>query len=224
MTGRTRGRFITLEGGDGVGKSVQAKRLEARLTALGIAVVRTREPGGSPGAEALREVILSGFGAEFSPAGQALLFAAARLDHLEKTILPALKNGAWVVSDRFADSTRAYQGAAGNLPLEFIASLERLTVGANRPDLTLILDLDPEVGLKRAAERRRTGPVDRFESEGLLFHRTLRRAFLDIAAAEPDRCAIIDADRSEQEVAAAIWATVESRLHPAGAIKTSQSE
>jgi dTMP kinase len=151
------------------------------------------------------------------------LFSAARADHLDKTILPALASGAWVVSDRFADSTRAYQGAAGNLPREFIASLERLTVGANQPDLTLILDLDPEVGLKRAAARRQTGPADRFESEGVPFHKTLRRAFLDIAAAEPLRCAIIDADRSEADVAAAIWSTVESRLHPAGAVKVSHA-
>src|SRR5580693_10747415 len=168
MTTQARGRFITLEGGEGVGKSVQAKRLEERLAALGIPVVRTREPGGSPGAEALREAILSGFAADFNPTGQALLFSAARVDHLDKTILPALARGAWVVSDRFADSTRAYQGAAGNLPPEFIASLERLTVGSNQPDLTLILDLDPEVGLKRAADRRQgRGPADRFESEEL---------------------------------------------------------
>lgn len=220
MTRQARGRFITLEGGEGVGKSVQAKQLEERLATLGLAVVGTREPGGSPGAEALREAILSGFAAEFSPAGQALLFAAARVDHLDKTILPALASGAWVVSDRFADSTRAYQGAAENLPPEFIASLERLTVGANRPDLTLILDLPPEIGLKRAANRRQGGGrADRFESEGLPFHQTLRRAFLDIAGAEPWRCAVIDAGRSEQEVTAAIWSAVETRLDPAGAIK-----
>ena len=217
MTSPARGRFITLEGGEGVGKSVQAKRLEERLSALGIAVVRTREPGGSSGAEALREAILCGFASDFNPAGQAFLFSAARVDHLDKTILPALARGAWVVSDRFADSTRAYQGAAGNLPHAFIASLEDLTVGANRPDLTLILDLDPEVGLERAAVRRQTGPADRFESEGLPFHKTLRQAFLDIATAEPSRCVVIDADRSEDDVAAAIWSAVESRLHPAGA-------
>ena len=136
MTPQARGRFITLEGGEGVGKSVQGERLEKRLAALGLDVVRTREPGGSPGAEALREAILSGFAADFNPAGQALLFAAARVDHLDKTIVPALARGAWVVSDRFADLTRAYQGAAGNLPPEFIATLERLTVGAEpaRPD------------------------------------------------------------------------------------------
>ena len=217
MTRQARGRFITLEGGEGVGKSVQAKRLEERLTPLGLAVVRTREPGGSPGAEALRKAILTGFAADFSPAGQAFLFAAARIDHLDKTILPALASGAWVISDRFADSTRAYQGAAGNLPSGFIASLEGLTVGANRPDLTLILDLDPEVGLQRAAERRRAGPADRFESEGLSFHRILRQSFLDIAAAEPERCVLIDANGSEETVATAIWSAVEKRLDPAGA-------
>ncbi len=217
MTRQARGPFITLEGGEGVGKSVQAKRLEERLTPLGLAVVRTREPGGSPGAEALRKAILTGFAADFSPAGQAFLFAAARIDHLDKTILPALASGAWVISDRFADSTRAYQGAAGNLPSGFIASLEGLTVGANRPDLTLILDLDPEVGLQRAAERRRAGPADRFESEGLPFHRILRQSFLDIAAAEPERCVLIDADGSEETVATAIWSAVEKRLDPAGA-------
>jgi dTMP kinase len=220
MTMQARGRFITLEGGEGVGKSVQARRLGDRLAALGLAVVATREPGGSPGAEALREAILSGFAAEFSPAAQALLFAAARVDHLDKTILPMLASGGWIVSDRFADSTRAYQGAAGNLPPEFIISLERLTVGPNRPDLTLILDLPPEIGLKRAAERRQgRGRADRFESEGLPFHQTLRRAFLEIAAAEPRRCAVIDADRSEEAVAAAIWSAVEERLDPAAALK-----
>jgi len=223
MTRQARGRFITLEGGEGVGKSVQGERLEKRLAALGLDVVRTREPGGSLGAEALREAILCGFAADFNPAGQALLFAAARVDHLDKTIVPALARGAWVVSDRFADSTRAYQGAAGNLPPEFIATLERLTVGAIRPDLTLILDLSPEIGLKRAAVRRRTEPADRFESEGLIFHQTLRRAFLDIATAEPERCVVIDADRSEADVAAAIWSAVEAQLDPAGALTAKRS-
>jgi dTMP kinase len=222
MTGRAKGRFITLEGGEGAGKSVQAKGLQERLAAIGLNVVRTREPGGSPGAEALREAILSGFATEFGPAGQALLFAAARVDHLEKTILPALASGAWVVSDRFADSTRAYQGTAGNLPPDFIAGLERLTIGATTPDLTVILDLAPEVGLERAAKRRHGG-ADRFESEGLAFHQTLRRAFLDIAAAEPRRCAVIDANGSEGEVAAAVWSTVEARLNPAGALEASRA-
>lgn len=221
MSSRTTGSFITFEGGDGAGKSVQAKRLEERLAALGIKVIRTREPGGSPGAEALREAILFGFAAEFEPAGQALLFAAARLDHLERTILPALRSGAWVVCDRFADSTRAYQGAGGKLSSDFIASLERMTVGANSPDLTLILDLAPEIGLKRAAARRRGAErPDRFESEGLPFHQALRQAFLDIASGEPQRCLVIDAAQTEDQVAADIWSAVETRLDLRGALKS----
>jgi dTMP kinase len=220
MTERARGRFVTLEGGEGAGKSVQAERLEEHIRALGLNVIRTREPGGSPGAEALREAILSGLASEFSPAAHALLFAAARVDHLDKTILPALRSGAWVVCDRFADSTRAYQGAAGKLQPCFIADIERLTVGANTPDLTLILDLAPEVGLKRAAKRRQgRGRPDRFESEDLAFHQTLRRAFLNIAATEPWRCVVIDAGRAEDEVAFDIWSSVETRLDPKNALK-----
>ena len=224
MSERARGRFITLEGGEGAGKSVQAKRLERRLAALGLEVVRTREPGGSPHAELLRQALLSGFAARFGPEGEALLFAAARIDHLDKTILPALARGAWVVCDRFADSTRAYQGAAGNLPPRYIASLERVAVGANKPDLTLVLDIDPEAGLERAGQRMGNGDrADRFEAEGLAFHATLRRAFLEIAAAEPWRCAIIDASKGEDQVAADIWSAVESRLDPAGALTRSAS-
>ncbi len=211
-----RGRFITLEGGEGAGKSVQSRRLQERLGALGLNVVRTREPGGSKRAEILRETLLSGFAAQFGAEGEALLFAAARIDHLDATILPALASGAWVVCDRFADSTRAYQGAAGNLPKSYIDSLERAAVGANKPDLTLILDIDPIAGLERAAKRRQVGSrADRFEREGLAFHQTLRQAFLDIAAAEPSRCAVIDASGTEEAVAGAIWSAVERRLNPA---------
>ena len=181
--------------------------------------MRTREPGGSPQAEALRDAILSGFAAQFGPEGEALLFGAARIDHIDKTILPALARGAWVVCDRFADSTRAYQGVAGNLPPGYIARLEQVVVGANRPDLTLILDIPAETGLKRAAKRRGKGGADRFEAEALAFHQTLRRAFLDIAAAEPQRCAVIDALKSPKDVAAAIWAVVEARLDPTSAPK-----
>jgi dTMP kinase len=217
MTGAPRGRFITLEGGEGAGKTVQAKRLEDKLTTLGVEVVRTREPGGSPHAEQLREAILSGFAAQFGPDGEALLFAAARIDHLDKTILPALERGAWVVCDRFADSTRAYQGVAADLPPAFIARLEEVVVGLNRPDLTLILDIPAEAGLERAQVRRGTGSADRFETEGLEFHDTLRRAFLDIAAAEPERCVVVDALKSEEKVAEAIWSAVEERLDPAAA-------
>ena len=221
MTGAVRGRFITLEGGEGAGKSVQAKRLEEKLATLGLEVVRTREPGGSPHAEELREAILSGFAAQFGPNGEALLFAAARIDHLDKTILPALARGAWVVSDRFADSTRAYQGVAGDLSPAFVARLEEVAVGANRPDLTLILDIPAQEGLERARARRGTESADRFEAEGLEFHEKLRRAFLDIAAAEPKRCVVVDALKPEEEVAEAIWSAVEDRLDPRGALKTS---
>jgi dTMP kinase len=213
------GRFITLEGGEGAGKSVQARRLETRLRAAGLKVVRTREPGGSPHAEELRKLILSGFARPFGPEAEALMFAAARIDHLDATILPALERGQWVVCDRFADSTRAYQGAAGNLPADYVSRLERVVVGQSLPDLTLILDLPPEAGLKRASSRRGAGGADRFEAEPIAFHRTLRRAFLDIAAAEPQRCAVIDALKSEDEVEAEIWAVVEARLHPEDAAR-----
>jgi dTMP kinase len=208
-----KGRFITLEGGEGAGKSTQARLLAQALERMGVSVVLTREPGGSPGAEALREVILSGAAAPFGSAGEAILFSAARIDHIDNTIAPALARGAWVISDRFADSTRAYQGAAGKVDPALIASLERVAVGDVRPDLTLILDLPVRKGLARAKSRR--GPkanADRFESEDSAFHETLRQAFLAIGRAEPKRCVIIDADKSAQEVAQAIWACVRERL------------
>jgi dTMP kinase len=207
------GKFITLEGGEGAGKSTQARRLAEKLEPLGVATLLTREPGGSPGAEILREVILSGRAAPFGAAGEAILFSAARIDHVDRVIKPALESGIWVICDRFADSTRAYQGAAGQLDPAMIASLERISIGAVRPDLTLILDLAAEKGLARAAARRgdKSG-ADRFEREGLAFHQTLRHAFLEIARAEPKRCAVIDADRPLEEVAQAIWACVRGRL------------
>ena len=218
MSPSTRGRFITFEGGEGAGKSVQAKRLEEKLKSLSVEVVRTREPGGSPQAEALRDAILSGFAAQFGPEGEALLFGRfAGLTNVG--LLPALARGAWVVCDRFADSTRAYQGVAGNLPPDYVARLEQVVVGPNRPDLTLVLDIPAETGLKRAAKRRGKGGADRFEAEALAFHQTLRRAFLDIAAAEPQRCAVIDALKSPKDVAAAIWAVVEARLDSTSAPK-----
>jgi dTMP kinase len=206
------GRFITLEGGEGAGKSLQSRRLAAELRALGLAVTLTREPGGSPGAEALRDVILSGGAARFGPVGEALLFSAARIDHIDATIAPALRRGEWVVCDRFLDSTRAYQGAAGALDPGLVESLERVAVGDCRPDLTLVLDLPAAEGLARASARRGDDAADRFEREGLEFHQTLRRAFLAIAQAEPRRCVVIDADESEDAVAAAILAAVNLRL------------
>jgi len=208
-----RGRFITLEGGEGAGKSVQARALARRLEDESMKVVLTREPGGSPLAEVLRQVILSGEAASMGAAGEALLFSAARIDHIDATIEPALARGEWVVCDRFADSTRAYQGAVGRLDEAFISSLERVAVGATRPDLTLILDLPAKLGLARAAKRRGAqGVPDRFESEGLPFHRALRTAFLEIARREPDRCMVVDASGAEAEVGQAIWSAVRRRL------------
>ena len=150
---------------------------------------------------------------DLGPKAEAILFAAARIDHIDHTIAPALAANKWVVCDRFADSTRAYQGALGGLDPGFLRALERVTVGDTRPDLTLILDLPPEIGLARAAARRGAGQAsDRFEGEGLAFHEALRKAYLAIAAAEPERCVLVDADHSEEEVAQAIWDTVSYRL------------
>src|SRR5713101_2162546 len=159
-----RGRFITFEGGEGVGKSNHAGLLAERLEALGIGVVLTREPGGSPGAEAIRHVLLSGVAKPLGVEAEALLFAAARDDHVRNTIEPALARGAWVISDRFIDSTRVYQGALGHLDPKFIRALERVTVGNLRPDLTFILDVPAEIGLARASQRRAGEAADRFEA------------------------------------------------------------
>jgi dTMP kinase len=205
-----RGRFITFEGGEGAGKSTQLKRLAARLRAAGLEVVATREPGGSPGAEAIRDLVLNGPADRWSPVTETLLMYAARRDHVERVIRPALARGAWVVCDRFADSTRAYQGAAGGTDPELIAALERYVLGEVRPDLTLIFDFPPESGLARAAAR--PGAEMRFESKGMAFHERLRAGFLAIAAAEPERCALIDAAGSVEAVEAAVWAAVAERL------------
>jgi dTMP kinase len=205
-----RGRFITFEGGEGSGKSTQLKRLVARLQAQGREVVATREPGGSPGAEAIRELVLQGSADRWSPVTETLLMYAARRDHIERVIRPALARGAWVVCDRFADSTRAYQGGAGGVDRELIGALERHILEDVRPDLTLIFDFPPETGLSRAASR--AGAEMRFESKGMAFHERLREAFLEIARAEPERCAVIDASGSMDEVEKAVWATVEARL------------
>jgi dTMP kinase len=211
-----RGRFVTLEGGEGAGKSTQLRQLVEKLGAAGIEAVPTREPGGSAGAEAIRGLILDG-GHGFGPLAEALLFFAARADHLDLLIRPALARGAWVVCDRFSDSTRAYQGAAGGLPGEIVSRLERLVVVPTRPDLTIILDLPAEVGLVRAAARRGASGPDRFEAEALAFHRRLRTGFLAIAEAEPGRCVVVDAEARESEVAERIWQAVEKRLLiPAG--------
>jgi dTMP kinase len=205
------GFFITLEGGEGAGKSTQIQLLAAMLRDAGHEVVVTREPGGSPGAEAIRGLILNG-GFGFSSVTEALLFSAARLDHLEKTIRPALARGAIVLCDRFFDSTRAYQGASGGTAPSVLAALETIAVGATRPDLTLILDLPSELGLKRAHERRGAAVADRFEGEALSFHEKLRSGFLDIALEEPQRCVVVDAARPVEAVAAHIQSIVISCL------------
>src|SRR6266851_3576511 len=212
-----RGRFITFEGGEGTGKSTQVALLVKRLGTLGLGVLPTREPGGSPGAEAIRHVLLSGAAKPLGAYAEAILFAAARDDHVSQTIRPALEGGKWVICDRFADSTRVYQGVLSNVDARLISRLEKLTVGDARPDLTIVLDVPAEIGLERAARRRGNGAGDRFESEALDFHRKLREAYLELAAREPDRCAVIDASPAAATVADAIWAVVNARLHPAEA-------
>ncbi len=194
------GHFITFEGGEGAGKSTQIKRLAASLRSLGYDVVETREPGGSPGAEALRHVILSGAAESFGPAMEAILFAAARNDHVNEIIRPAVKRGAIVICDRFMDSTRVYQGASGALTQGFIDELEKVAIDGMVPDMTIILDIDPASGMRRAASRRGPGEADRFEKEALDMHERRRRAYLEIAEDDADRCVVIDAARSPDEV------------------------
>ncbi len=206
----TQGRFITFEGGEGTGKSTQVARLVERLRARDLEVVQTREPGGSDGAEDIRNIALNGDAGRWSPMTETLLMFAARSDHLERTIRPALDAGRWVVCDRFADSSRAYQGAGGGTPAEFIEMLDAAIVGQTQPDLTLVFDLPVEVGLERAFGR---GLFEtRFESKGLEFHERLRRGFRDIAAAHPERCVVVDAEGDLETVETRVWAAVEGRL------------
>jgi dTMP kinase len=210
-----KGKFLTFEGGEGTGKSTQAAMLALRLESLGIGVKLTREPGGSPGAEIMRHVLLSGVAKPFGPEAEAILFAAARSDHVRCTILPALTAGQWVICDRFADSTRVYQGVLGDVDHRFIKALERISVGDLRPDLTFVLDVPAELGLRRAAGRRGGSSPDRFEAETIDFHERLRQAYLMLAAAEPDRCVIVDAGAPKKMVAQRIWQAVSKRLQPA---------
>lgn len=205
-----RERFITLEGGEGAGKSTQVRLLAAKLEEQGHKVVVTREPGGAPGAEAIRRLIVNGDTDRWTPKAEALLMFAAREDHLAQTIRPALARGDWVVCDRFVDSTMAYQGVAQKLGSKFVNDLRELVVGDDMPALTLVLDLAPETGLTRAG--RRANGEDRYERMEIEFHQTLRQAFLDIAKNEPERCVVIDAERGEAEVAEAIWEAVRGYL------------
>jgi len=212
-----RGKFITLEGGEGAGKSTQAQRLADHLQSLGLRVLLTREPGGSPGAEIIRHVLLSGAAKPLGAETEAVLFAAAREDHVKCAIEPALAAGQWVVCDRFADSTRVYQGALGKVDARFIKGLERISIGELAPDITLILDLPVEEGRKRLEQRRGNAEPDRFEAEDAGFHKRLRDAYLALAKQEPERCVVIDANRSIRKIAKEIWSVVESRLDPAAA-------
>jgi dTMP kinase len=207
-----RGRFISFEGGEGAGKSTQIKLLAERLTEAKVRTIVTREPGGSPGAEIIRHLVLSGMGKLLGAEAETLLFAAARDDHVHTVIEPALKQGIWVLCDRFSDSTRVYQGILGQVPPAILSAMQRVTIGDLKPDLTLILDVPVEVGLQRAAKRRGTGTADRFEAEGIKFHQQLREAYQRIAAAEPQRCLLIDASAEPEIVATNIWSALHDRF------------
>ncbi|KQS72999.1 thymidylate kinase [Rhizobium sp. Leaf371] len=208
--------FVTFEGGEGVGKSTQIRLLAGALEAHGHAVRITREPGGSAGAEAVRHVILSGAAESYGVRMEALLFAAARSDHVETVIRPALETGSVVLCDRFMDSSRVYQGITGNLPERLIDGLERVAINGLRPDITIILDMPAAEGLARARSRASqsadvaSAVPDRFEKEELETHEKRREAFLDIAARDPGRCRIVDASRAVDLIAADVLSAVEA--------------
>jgi dTMP kinase len=202
-----RGRFITLEGGEGAGKTTLSRSLAGVLAARGVPVLRTREPGGAPGAEAVRALILGG--GSWDPLAEAMLHFAARREHVALTIGPALDAGIWVICDRFADSTLAYQGAGQGLSRDMWERLCELTLGALRPELTLVLDLPPERGMARALSR---GDANRYERQDAAFHARVRAGFLAIAAQEPVRCAVLDASRSPGEVLDLSLTTIRDRL------------
>jgi dTMP kinase len=206
-----RGSFITFEGGEGAGKTPQIALLRERLEAAGRKVLATREPGGTPGAEEIRRLLVTGEPGRWDAWSEALLVSAARRDHVERVIRPALAAGTWVLCDRFLDSTLAYQGAVAGLGMDSVEALHTLVFGRLRPDLTLILDLDPALGLARAGKR--ADGEGRFEARGLAWHRKLRDAFLAIAKAEPWRCKVIDAARDGPSVAADIARSVAETLH-----------
>ena len=204
-----RGRFVTFEGGEGAGKTTQLERLASWLEGRGLEVVRTREPGGTPGAEAVRRLLVEGGAERWLPSTELLLVAAARDDHLRRLVLPALARGAWVLCDRYTDSTYAYQGVGGGLDPERIAALHEHVLDAPRPDLTLLLDLPPAAGLAR---REAAGRSTRFDAMDEAFHARVREGFLALAAGEPDRIALVDASPDPDAVAAAIRELVAGRF------------
>lgn len=204
------GRFITFEGGEGTGKSTQAKRLAAALAQRKITAVVTREPGGSPGAEEIRKMLVQGDPARWNPLTEALLFYAARADHTERLIKPALDEGKWVISDRYSDSSYAYQGGGRGLNRETVRRIEAIAIGDFKPELTLILDLPVEVGLKRSIARANS--ETRFEEMDVAFHDRMRKTFLDIARRKPDRCVVIKADEDVDTVGEAVWHAVKTRF------------
>ena len=208
---RVTGQFITFEGGEGAGKTTQIALLKQKLEGLGIQVVLTREPGGSPGAEKIREMLLSGAARKLGPRGEAMLFAAARADHVDSVIAPALERGDWVICDRFADSTRVYQGEAG-VDSQVLDLLETVAVAGTRPDLTILIDIPAEIGLSRVSARSKTdssGGPDRFESDNIATHERRRSLFLDLAKREPDRFGVVDGRHASDHVANEIWWLVE---------------
>ena len=206
------GRFITLEGGEGTGKSTQIRRLAAMLADKGGKVLTTREPGGSPGAEQIRKLMVEGEPGRWNAITETLLAYAARADHVARTIGPALKEGRWVISDRFSDSTYAYQGVGRGLDRETIRRIDSAVLDDFAPDLTLILDLDVATGLARAHARNQASVENRFEKFGTDFHEKLRQAFLDMARRYPERCRVIDASGTEDQVAEQIFAAVSARF------------
>lgn len=207
------GLFISFEGGEGAGKSTQISLLADTLRKRGLDVVVTREPGGSPGAEAVRHVLLSGAAEPFGIRMEAMLFAAARNDHVEEVIRPALNKGSVVLCDRFLDSSRVYQGTTGNLEPEFIETLQRIAIDGTMPDLTLIFDIPAASGLARARKRADEGATpDRFEKEELETHEKRREAYLDIALNEPRRCRIVNADQPREKVTQDVFSLVEPLL------------
>jgi dTMP kinase len=213
------GRFITFEGGEGSGKTTQARLLAETLRRAGITPVETREPGGSPFGEQVRSLILDPEIAPHSALSEALLFYAARADHIEKVIRPTLVAGRWVICDRFSDSTRVYQVEAGGLPLDVFKALELIVVKLTYPDMTIILDVPAEVGLARATTRRLAAAIagedaDAFEKRDMDFHERLRQGYLAVAKAEPRRCKVIDATGTPEAIAAEVWTQVERRLLP----------